>query len=452
MTNHAGASIPPTKTAAMTAPRLRGRWLALARIGWGLGVLVEATVFLFSVPALFTLVHHPCSALTGCIPAQSSLADFRKLGGQDPAIHAYAVYVLVTVLADTLVGVTVGGLIAWRKWRDPMGLFVSFVLIANASNSVIFGASPTWNVATGRVYVPEVLARSGPVISVVGIAVEELLYPALAIFLLTFPTGRFTPRWSALFVLLWIVQDVLFFVGAPFAIIGPCLLATSGSTAAIQVYRYARRYTPVQRQQTKWVVFSFAFVALPLSIGYYVAPMLWPTLNTPGSVYRLANIAVLLVGWMLISLGVGIAILRHRLYDIDVIIRRTLIYGSLTTILAAVYFGVVIGLQSLVTALTHQTNPQPVIIVASTLLIAMLFDPVHRQVQATIDRRFYRAKYNAARTLEAFATTLRTETDLSELSGRLMEVVQKTMQPASVSLWLREPGKSPTDERTVGRD
>ena len=196
---------PPADVAAATAPHPQGRWLALARIGWGLGVLVEAIVFLYSVPALFTLVHQPCPAGAICMPAQMSLADFQKLGGPGPAINAYAVYVLVTALAVTLVGATVGGLIAWRKWRDPMGLFVSLVLIGNASSSVLLGASPTWNMATGSVNVPEVLARSGPAISVVGIAAEELLYPALGAFLLTFPTGRFAPRWSALFVLTWIV-------------------------------------------------------------------------------------------------------------------------------------------------------------------------------------------------------------------------------------------------------
>ena len=112
----------------------------------------------------------------------------------------------------------------------------------------------------------------------------------------------------------------------------------------------------------------------------------------------------------------------------------------------------VVGLQSLVTALTRQTNPQPVIIVASTLLIAMLANPLRRQVQAAIDRRFYRAKYDAARTLEGFAGTLRTETNLRELSEQLMAVAQETMRPVSVSLWLQESRKTPVDERLVGSD
>ena len=237
---------------------------------------------------------------------------------------------------------------------------------------------------------------------------------------------------------------------APFPIISPVLFASTGGAAAIQVYRYARRYTPVQRQQTKWVIFSLAFGTV-LTIGYSVAPVFWPTLNTPGSVYRMANIAILLTYLTPVTLGIGIAILRHRLYDIDVIIRRTLIYGSLTAILVGVYFGMVVGLQSLVTALTRQTNPQPAIIVASTLLIAMLANPLRRQVQAAIDRRFYRAKYDAARTLEKFAATLRTETHLRELSEQLMAVAQETMRPVSVSLWLQESRKTPVDERPVGR-
>jgi hypothetical protein len=166
---------------------------------------------------------------------------------------------------------------------------------------------------------------------------------------------------------------------------------------------------------------------------YVLAPALWPALNTPGSPYRLARLAADALIWMPISLGIGIAILRSGLYDIDVIIRRTLVYGALTAILAAVYFGVVLGAQSVVRAITGQTGQQPVITVASTLLIAALFNPLRRGLQATIDRRFYRRKYDAARTLETFGQTLRTETDLAQLSEHLVAVVQETMQPARVS-------------------
>jgi hypothetical protein len=137
-----------------------------------------------------------------------------------------------------------------------------------------------------------------------------------------------------------------------------------------------------------------------------------------------------------LPLVAGLAILRYRLFDIDLLIRRTLVYGSLTALLAGVYFGIVVGAQSTVRALTGQAGQQPVIIVASTLLIAALFTPLRRGLQAFIDRRFYRRKYDAQKLLAAFGQALRTETDLTELSARVVAVVEETMLPAHVSLWL----------------
>jgi hypothetical protein len=134
------------------------------------------------------------------------------------------------------------------------------------------------------------------------------------------------------------------------------------------------------------------------------------------------------------------AILRYRLYEVDVIIRRTLVYGSLTLILASFYIAGVIGVQTLVNTIApHPGNKtSPVLIVITTLLIAALFQPLRRTIQRFIDRRFYRAKYDTRKTLEAFSATLRQEVDLSALTGQLVSVVTKTMQPEHISLWLRE--------------
>jgi hypothetical protein len=163
---------------------------------------------------------------------------------------------------------------------------------------------------------------------------------------------------------------------------------------------------------------------------------------------------------ILIPLSFGFAILRYRLWDIDFIINRTLVYGALTGTLALIYVSLVIGLQSLVHRLTGQVLDSPLVIVGSTLLIAALFQPLRHRIQYTIDRRFYRRKYDAVRTLEAFSADLRNEVDLNILTERLIAVVQETMQPTHISLWLRNPEASRSsktrllpriDEETVER-
>lgn len=140
---------------------------------------------------------------------------------------------------------------------------------------------------------------------------------------------------------------------------------------------------------------------------------------------------------LLIPVSIGFAVMHYRLYDVDILINRTLVYSTLTISLAVVYFGLVVGLQYLLQGIINQNNA--LAIVVSTLAIAALFQPLRKRIQTIIDRRFYRRKYDTAQTLAAFSATLRTEVELRQLSEHLITVVQETMQPTHVSLWLRPP-------------
>ena len=267
-----------------------------------------------------------------------------------------------------------------------------------------------------------------------------LMFLCFGFFLVTFPDGRFVPPWSWVIGFTLFVQAIFFIIPGPFNILSwplPLFLLelvfAYGSPVVLQIYRYRRIYTPAQRQQTKWVIFGLTCAIMLFLFAVF------PILDALGPLFSLASSSLSSLALLLIPFSVTMAILRSHLWDIDVIIRRTLVYSTLTVILALLYLGLVIGLESLVRLLTGYGEESPVIIVASTLVIAALFQPVRRRIQAIIDRRFYRHKYDAAKTLEAFSATLRNELELSQLREHLLTVVQDTMQPSHVSLWLRKP-------------
>jgi hypothetical protein len=199
--------------------------------------------------------------------------------------------------------------------------------------------------------------------------------------------------------------------------------------SAVSLFVRRLRASGVERQQLKWFAYSSALAVSGVIITYTISKVM-------GALWlEWVGYVVLVVGFIGIPISMGIAILRYRLYDIDIIINRTLVYGLLTATLVALYFGAIVVLQRVFVLLTGQQSTLAV--VASTLAIAALFVPLRRRVQAFVDRRFYRRKYDARKTLEAFSAKLRDETDLEALNGELVGVVRETMQPAHVSLWLR---------------
>jgi hypothetical protein len=202
-----------------------------------------------------------------------------------------------------------------------------------------------------------------------------------------------------------------------------------------QIYRYRRVSSPEQRRQTKWVVFGTtlgvagtSFFKLPLDLSLVGG-------DTP--LVLLALEIGFTLSFLLVPFSIGVAMVRSRLFDVDVLINRTLVYAILSATLAAVYFGGIVLLQRVFVVLTGQEKLPQLAIVASTLAIAALFDPLRRSIQSFIDRRFYRKKYDARKTLEGFSAKLRDETDLDALSEDLVAALRETVQPTHVSLWLR---------------
>ena len=292
-----------------------------------------------------------------------------------------------------------------------------------------------------------------------------LIFPLLFILLL-FPSGQPpTPRWrwvgvaaiawAALFVLLAAVPQQInvatttnLVFDNPIGILGKetverlvgvwivGLLVLAMACAVALFVRYWRA-NETEREQIKWLLYACALF-LVVYVGGFVSGL-------GGSASLVGYIWDVFFGLSVIALpaAIGIAILRYRLYDIDIIINRTLVYGTLTATLVAIYFGGIVLLQRVFVVFTGQQSTLAV--VASTLVIAALFNPLRGRIQSFIDRSFYRSKYDARKTLEAFSVKLRDETDLEALNDDLLGVVRETMQPAHVSLWLRpvaEMGRS----------
>jgi hypothetical protein len=324
----------------------------------------------------------------------------------------------------------VGALIFFRRSDDRMALLVSVFLVS-------------WGPVAVDTTSADALASSQPVwwLPVLGVQIVGLVCSMLFFFL--FPGGRFAPRWTrwlaVAFIAFMVSRDLFpgFYSGSP-SLGTVSYLVFVGIVVSITwslVYRYRRFSSEAQRRQTRWVVFGTT-----LGIAGTFPTQLPVDLSLVGGDTPL-TLLFLKVGFalsiLLIPLSIGIAVLRSHLFDIDLLINRTLVYGSLTASLALIYVGGVTATQAILQSLTGQERLPQLAIVVSTLVIAALFNPLRRRIQGFIDRRFYRRKYDAAKTLEAFNARLRDETDLDTLGRDLMGVVRDAIQPEHVSLWLR---------------
>jgi hypothetical protein len=407
--------------------------LLLARLVWAAAALLALGLFVASVPLYFAHLKEVCTA-----SAQACTSDLQRLTPENVrqlralglSMDFYATYVVAVNVLSVVGWSAVGVLIFLRRSEDTMAFLVSLFL-------VVFGSATL-------VELTEVLAAAHPALWLPIEGLRLFGEVLVALFFYTFPTGTFVPRWTRWLTLAYVATrvPVYFFPSSP---INPdnwpnlpsfaSFMVFIVSFLAAQFYRYRYVSGPAERRQTKWVVFG----TLAAGIGFLITVGSFFFTASEGimqvSYVTLAQEAGISLFMLLIPLSIGVAVLRSRLFDIDVIINRTLVYGLLTVTLALVYVGGVVGLQYILRAITGQGSTLAV--VASTLAIAALFNPLRRRVQALVDRRFYRRKYDAARTLAAFSAQLRDETDLKTLSNDLVGVARETMQPTHVSLWLR---------------
>jgi hypothetical protein len=396
-----------------------------ARLAWGLW----AICVLIAVPTLVLVVIGPGRALPSDI--------FAGLGGA-------AFLILALTFAS------VGAIVAWRRPENAIGWIFCFVGLANCLQLL------TWQYADVGLHAHRLPGTTAAAVfnSMIGEATAGLL----ALPLLLFPDGRLpSRRWQPVLGALLAGMALLVLAGTlrpgsysepfarvsnPFGVPGArdamdaidvagwvLVIAGIGLAAAAMVVRL-RRAAGVERQRLKLVlaVGSIAAAAAALLMTTWI---IWPS---GGLQTRMAVLGICLAT---VPAAAGVAILRHRLYDLDLVVKRTLVYAVVTAALAGLYFAIVLLLQQVFSSFEGGSH---LAVAGSTLAVAALFRPVRNRIQALVDRRFYRRRYDTQRTLETFNARLREEIDLGTLRRELLQVVDETMRPASLSLWLRQPG------------
>ena len=412
------------------------RWITLTI--WALIALAHLAYFLIDLQLDFAQMQVPCEG-ADCNYLAISPAEVAVLTAWGFSLRAYA-YFMNAISALTLVVFwALAGLILWRQGATRVGMAVSLALIVLPIASITDSNNISANYPN--------LLLPALFIGILGAVI-------VLVFFYLMPNGRFSPPWAyiplVVTILLLAIQiaqlnGIISLSADVISLVNVTTIAAVLMIGGFQIFRYLRISTSLERQQTKWILLG----TLILILGYGEWALIFGGgLEIPAGQPRLL---ATLFGWFfsiftLLSMPavITIAILRYRLWDIDLIIRRTLQYSVLSGLLALTYFGLIIVLQSAFTALTGQRD-NPFITVISTLAIAGLFFPLRKRVQDFIDRRFYRKKYDAAKVIADFAATARDETDLDKLTARLVEVVEETMQPESVQLWLK-PTEKPKQE------
>lgn len=399
-----------------------GRWLVVGRVGWLLLLALMLVPFAQSLPTYRDSFTNPAPQSTLLSPPV--VAALARVG---ISLDAYAWISFGVMGAVVVFSLIVALVLFLRRSNDWMALLVSLFIVFYTVGSVNGGVGGAASAVPAHASVLQMALAS---------AQSALLFALTTGVAFLFPSGRFVPRmswvvlvgasvWGAVIAAVPLLGGGLLFLGYPI-VVGACVASI--------VYRYRRVSTPVERLQTRWIVAGFIVTLLGNQVFWL------PSAFTPlgQTLYPLIVYQIYQLSLALVPITFFIAVQRYHLYNIDTLINRALVYGLLTTTLSTVYAISILGTQALFHAYVPVlSGQQPAVLVMTTLLTVALFRPLRAGIQAFIDRRFYRSKYDAAQTLAAFAATLRSEVDLQSLASHLVATVDDVMQPAHVSLWLR---------------
>jgi len=422
-------------TSHATSTRVRGRRLLLMRLGWTLLAVYNLVVFFVSIPVycaqLFVL----------CTDPRQECSDGRLRPGNVQALHhlgislgSYAAYTLAISIVAFSIFLVVGLVLFWRKSDDWMAVFASTVLIIFAG----VGGAPAsgiWQPDTPLTTLLLVLATL--ILGVGG-------YCGLGLFFSLFPTGRPVPRWAWTLVFLWLVQIIPWALppDSPYQILNwPHLLFAGeqlllwGTSMSVQIYRYTLVSDHVQRQQCKWLIFGFA-LALLIDIPYYGLQGLFPALAAASSPYLLFYATVRELFLVFIPLAIGIAILRYRLWDIDIIINRTLVYGTLTLSVIGLYVLVVVGLGTLI-----QARGNLLLSLLATGLIAMLFQPSRERLQRAVNRLLYGERDDPYKVISRLGQRLEATLEPQAVLPTIVETVTQALKLPYAAISLKQDGE-----------
>ncbi|GHO51719.1 hypothetical protein [Ktedonobacter robiniae] len=385
-------------------------------IGFLIYTLLILAGHLIGFPLGYAYLHTVC--LDGCALTPGNMRALEQLG---LSIPSYATLYTVIQVLYILVSVGIALLIVFKKPGQWVPLGMSAFLVGLSAYE---GADyPALAAAYPVLYTPTQF--------LIGLGMGLLGMYALV----TFPNGRFGSRWVLGFYLINCLVVVLsaFLTNPVFALINTVFTMLSFPLlVGILIYRSRRLLTAREQAATKWIIASLSFFILFLLLFFFLVPAFAPA-DAPALL--IINIAGFF-GCGINIAGFLMAVLYANAFDIDVFVRRTLVYTLLTATLAAVYVGLILGSQFAFASFSPQAAQSPLILVGSTLIIFILFQPLRHGIQRNIDRRFYRSRYDAARTVEAFSANLRQEVNLDQLCEQLLAVVQEAIQPTSLSLWI----------------